>query len=41
MSKVYRIVKILDKNGNNKEDFFAEVKARHPNKSGEILFTLK
>ena len=35
---MYRIVKILDKNGNNKEDFFAEVKARHPNMSGEILY---
>lgn len=34
----YRITKILDKNGNSKDDFFAGMKACHPNMSGEILY---
>lgn len=35
---MYRITKILDKNGNSKDDFFAEMKACHPKMSGEILY---
>lgn len=35
---MYRITKILDKNGNSKDDFFTEVQVFHPNMSGEILY---
>lgn len=35
---MYRIIKILDKNGNSKDDYFEEVKSRHPTMSGEILY---
>lgn len=35
---MYKIVKILDKNGYSKDDFFAEIKANHPDMTGEILY---
>lgn len=35
---MYKITKILDKNGNSKDDYFAEMKSCHPNMSGEILY---
>ena len=38
MEIIYRIVSITDKEGNDKTDFFNEVKSIHPNMSGEILY---
>ena len=38
MAIIYRIVNITDREGNDKTDFFNEVKSIHPNMSGEILY---
>lgn len=35
---MYKIVRITDKDGNDKTDFFKEMKECHPNMSGEILY---
>ena len=34
----YKIVSIKDRNGNDKTDFYNEMKAVHPNLSGEFLY---
>ena len=36
---MYRIISITDREGNDKTDFFNEMKSIHPNMSGEILYT--
>lgn len=35
---MYRIVSIADREGNDKIDFFNEMKSVHPSMSGEILY---
>lgn len=35
---MYRITKILDKNGHSKDDYFKEIKTHHPSMSGRILY---
>lgn len=34
---MYRITKILDKNGNSRDKYFADIKSHHPNMSCEIV----
>ena len=35
---MYKIISIKDREGNDKTDFYNEIKSLHPNMSGEILY---
>ena len=38
MAIIYKIISITDREGNDKIDFFNEMKSVHPSMSGEILY---
>lgn len=35
---MYKIVSVKDRDGNDKVEFYAETKSKHPSMSGEILY---